>query len=127
MRNFSRGLHPQLLTDDGLVPAVEVLVGRSPVPVSLTPGDVPRLEEPIELAAYFVIAEAMTNVLKHAHATAVRIEIAIDGDHLNLTVADDGVGIAGPADGSGCGVCATAWRRSMARSRSRAHPIRGRG
>ena len=101
MRDLSRGLYPALLVDGGLVPAVEVLVGRSSVPVELRADDVPRLGEPVEIAAYFVIAEAMTNVMKHARAQRVTVELVYDGELLSVSVADDGIGSANERDGSG--------------------------
>jgi signal transduction histidine kinase len=101
LRDLSRGLYPTLLGDEGLVPAVEVLLGRSTVPVDLRADELPRLGEPVEIAAYFVVAEALTNVLKHAQASRVTIEISYDGRELSVLVADDGNGAADETGGSG--------------------------
>jgi PAS domain S-box-containing protein len=101
LREAARGLHPVTLSRGGLGPALNALRRRSPVPVEL---DVPaheRFPEPVEVAAYYVVAEALTNAAKHAHASLVRVEAeAIDGD-LHVSVRDDGVGGADPARGSG--------------------------
>jgi PAS domain S-box-containing protein len=101
LRETAMGLHPVILSRGGLGPALKALRRRSPVPVELdvrTPG---RLPEPIEVAAYYVVAEALTNAAKHAHASVVRVEVGvIDGD-LRVSVRDDGVGAADPARGSG--------------------------
>jgi signal transduction histidine kinase len=101
LRDLSRGLYPTVLADDGLVPAVEVLLMRSSVPVDLHAGELPRLGEPVEIAAYFVVAEALTNVLKHAQANRVTIEISYNGRELAVLVSDDGNGAADESGGSG--------------------------
>jgi len=101
LRNLSRGLYPTLLSDEGLVPAVRVLLARSTVPVDLRADELPRLGEPVEIAAYFVVAEALTNVLKHAQASRATIEIRYDGRQLAVFVTDDGVGSANENGGSG--------------------------
>jgi ribose/xylose/arabinose/galactoside ABC-type transport system permease subunit/ABC-type multidrug transport system ATPase subunit len=101
LRDLSRGLYPTLLTNEGLVPAVEVLIGRSTIPVELRAGEVPRLSEPVEIAAYFVIAEALTNVMKHAQAEGVTVVVGYDGRELVVEVTDDGVGLADESGGSG--------------------------
>ena len=100
LRELARGIHPAVLTDRGLRAALEGLAARTPLPVEL---DLPdeRLPEPIEAAAYYVVAEAVTNVVKHADASAVEVRVtAIDGS-LVIEVADDGVGAADPETGSG--------------------------
>ena len=101
LRELARGLHPAVLTDRGLRAAVEMLAGRSPVPVEIV--DVPdeRLSEPVEAAAYYLIAEALTNVAKYAHASAVRVRVAASGASVVVEVSDDGVGGADAANGSG--------------------------
>jgi len=101
LRNLSRGLYPTLLSDEGLVPAVKVLLARSTVPVDLHADEFPRLGEPVEIAAYFVIAEAVTNVLKHADASRVTVDIGYDGRALSVSVSDDGVGSVDERGGSG--------------------------
>jgi PAS domain S-box-containing protein len=100
LRETARGLHPVMLTRGGLGPALKALGRRSPVPVELDVRTRERLPEPVEVAAYYVVAEALTNAAKHAHASVVRIEAdVLDGD-LRVSVQDDGVGSA-DARGSG--------------------------
>jgi PAS domain S-box-containing protein len=101
LRELARGLHPAVLTDRGLRAAVEALAGRVPVPVEIA--DVPdeRLPEPVEAAAYYLIAEALTNVTKYAGAATVRVRLAVNDASLVVEVSDDGVGGADPATGSG--------------------------
>ena len=101
LRETARGLHPVILSRGGLEPALRALGRRSPVPLELDVRARARLSEPVEVAAYYVVAEALTNAAKHAHASFVRVEAdVIDGD-LRLSVRDDGVGGADPARGSG--------------------------
>jgi PAS domain S-box-containing protein len=101
LRETARGLHPVMLTRGGLGPALKALGRRSPVPVELDVRTRERLPEPVEVAAYYVVAEALTNAAKHGRASLVRIEAdVVDGD-LRVTVRDDGVGGANPARGSG--------------------------
>jgi PAS domain S-box-containing protein len=101
LRELARGIHPAVLTDRGLGPALESLVARIPVPVTLdAPAGVP-LPPPVEAAAYFVVAEALTNVVKYAHATSASVEVAVDDGMLSVAVSDDGVGGADPEAGSG--------------------------
>ena len=101
LRELARGLHPAVLTDRGLGAAVEMLAGRAPVVVEIAevPGE--RLPEPVEAAAYYLIAEALTNVAKYARASAVRVRVAARGATVVVEVSDDGVGGADPAAGSG--------------------------
>jgi signal transduction histidine kinase len=101
LRELARGIHPTLLRDDGLAPAVEALARRTPVPVSVRAATRDRLPESVELAAYFVVSEALTNVVKHASATKASVLLELAEDTLRVTVADDGVGGAGLAAGSG--------------------------
>ena len=90
-----------ILSRGGLEPALKALGRRSPVPVELDVRARERLPEPVEVAAYYVVAEALTNAAKHAHASFVRVEAeVIDGD-LRVSVQDDGVGGANPDRGSG--------------------------
>ena len=100
VRDLARGLHPTILTDAGLAAAVEALAERTPVPVAIdvTEG---RFATEVEAAAYFVIAEALTNVARYAGATEARVEVTASGDRLRVTVADNGRGGADPAAGSG--------------------------
>jgi len=101
LRDLARGIHPGVLSERGLDPAVRALAARAPVPVDILGGPTGRLPAAVETAAYFVVAEALTNVSKYAragHAT-VRVE-RVDG-HLVVDVSDDGVGGAIPNGGSG--------------------------
>jgi PAS domain S-box-containing protein len=100
LRELARGLHPAILSERGLRAAVETLAGRVPVPVE---ADIPdeRLPEQVEAAAYYLIAEALTNVTKYARATTVRVRVAASDSRVVVEVADDGVGGADPATGSG--------------------------
>ena len=100
LRELARGLHPAVLSDRGLRAAVETLAARAPVAVEIA--DIPdeRLPEPVEAAAYYLIAEALTNVTKYARASSVRIRVSAS-DAIVVEVTDDGVGGADPAAGSG--------------------------
>jgi PAS domain S-box-containing protein len=101
LRELARGLHPALLTDEGLRPAVEALAGRATLPVEVEALPAERLPEPIEAGAYYLIAEALTNATKYAHASVVRIRVAVGDSRVVVEVTDDGVGGADPAGGSG--------------------------
>jgi PAS domain S-box-containing protein len=102
LRELARGLHPNVLTDRGLGPALEALVIRSPIPVEI---DVPpeRFPPAIEAAAYYVAAEALANVVKYADATFVEVRVVEDEEEgaIMIEVQDDGIGGADPARGSG--------------------------
>ncbi|NUO61301.1 MAG: sensor histidine kinase [Hamadaea sp.] len=101
LRQLVRGLHPAVLDDRGLDAALSGIAARSPIPVRLTV-DVPdRPSRTIEAVAYFVVAEALTNVAKHADATAITVTIRRTGSRLSVVIADDGRGGADPAAGSG--------------------------
>jgi PAS domain S-box-containing protein len=100
LRELARGIHPAVLTDRGLRPALETLASRSPVPVDLVAPD-ERLMADVEAAAYYVVAESLTNVAKYARATAVQVRVQREARVLVVIVSDDGVGGADPADGSG--------------------------
>jgi PAS domain S-box-containing protein len=98
----ARGIHPAILSKGGLGPALRSLARRSAVPVELDLAlPAVRLPERLEVAAYYVTSECLTNAAKHAHARVVRIEAGVRDDVLELTVADDGVGGAEPGRGSG--------------------------
>jgi PAS domain S-box-containing protein len=101
LRELARGLHPAMLTEHGLGPAIEALASRVPVPVEIVETPSARLPEPIEAAAYYLIAEALTNVAKYAQATTARIRVVGRGDDVLVEVTDDGVGGADSANGSG--------------------------
>ena len=101
LRELARGIHPAVLSDRGLGAALEALAGRAPIAVDLAelPGD--RLPEAIEAAAYFVVAEALTNVVKYAHASQAIVRVTRRNGHAVVEVADDGIGGADPDRGSG--------------------------
>jgi signal transduction histidine kinase len=101
LRELARGLHPALLSDRGLGPALDALAGRAPVPVTVSGVPEQRLPPPVESAAYFVTAESLTNVAKYANATAASVRVAVHHGVLRLDVSDDGVGGADPAGGTG--------------------------
>ncbi|MCU1614509.1 MAG: histidine kinase [Frankiales bacterium] len=101
LREIARGIHPAALAQGGLGPALKTLARRSPVPVRLNARVDRRLPEPVELAAYYVVAEALTNTAKHAHASVVDVSAA-DGDGvLRIEVHDDGRGGGHAGGGSG--------------------------
>jgi signal transduction histidine kinase len=98
---LSRGIHPAVLSTGGLGPALRGLARRAPVPVTVNVGLSKRPPERIEVAVYFIVAEALTNVAKHAHASNVLVDVqAIDGG-VRVSVSDDGVGGADTSCGSG--------------------------
>jgi signal transduction histidine kinase len=101
LREISRGIHPTILTEAGLGPALRALARRSNVPVDLDVQLDERLPAPIEAAAYYIASEALTNVAKHAHANLVQLIAAHDNGVLTLEVRDDGVGGVDAGRGSG--------------------------
>ena len=101
LRELARGIHPALLSDRGLGPALEALAARAPVPVEVRGVPETPLEPAIEAATYFATAEALTNVAKYAEATCASVVLAIENDCLRLVVEDDGVGGANLARGTG--------------------------
>jgi PAS domain S-box-containing protein len=100
LRELARGIHPAVLTDRGLAAALETLVARAPVPVALDPPS-RRLPVPIEAAAYYVVAEALTNAVKHARAGGIDVTVSVPNGSVVVEVSDDGVGGADPRGGSG--------------------------
>jgi signal transduction histidine kinase len=101
LRELARGIHPAVLTEQGLGPAVSSLADRSPVPVTIASLPERRLPAPAEAAAYFIVSEALANVAKYAHASSVRVNVAETNGGVLVDVDDDGVGGADPARGSG--------------------------
>jgi signal transduction histidine kinase len=101
LRELARGIHPVILTERGLVPAVAALAQRAPVPVEANISIHQRLTPAIESAAYFVIAEALTNVAKYAQAENVVVDLSRAGDEVIVVVEDDGVGGADIETGTG--------------------------
>jgi signal transduction histidine kinase len=100
VREISRGIHPAILSERGLEPAVKALARRSPVPVDLTVRVAGRLPDHVELGAYYIVSEALANVAKHANAGVVTVCVEAGRGGLSLSVRDDGVGGADPG-GSG--------------------------
>lgn len=100
LRELARGIHPAILTDRGLAPALEVVAARSDVPVQLSVSP-ERLPEPVEAAIYYIVSEALTNVAKYAQASRVTVEVAHTHGRAVVAVADDGVGGADTNGGSG--------------------------
>jgi signal transduction histidine kinase len=96
-----RGIHPAILSKGGLGPALNVLARRSAVPVQLDIGSDRRLPESVEVAAYYVVAEALTNAAKHARGSAVNVRVEADRANLHISIRDDGIGGADLAKGSG--------------------------
>ena len=101
LREIARGLHPAILADGGLQPALKTLARRSAVPVHLDIQIEGRLAEPVETAAYYAVAEALTNAAKHAHATTVNVQVAESDRVLEVRISDNGRGGADFAHGSG--------------------------
>jgi signal transduction histidine kinase len=101
LRELARGIHPAVLTDHGLTPALHAIASRAPVPVTLEADDEQRLPAAVEVAAYFVVAEALANVAKYAQATAATVAIRRANGCVTVEVTDDGIGGADAAQGSG--------------------------
>ena len=101
LRELARGIHPVVLTERGLGPALDALLARSPIHVEITELPDGRLPANVEAAAYYVVAEAITNVGKYAHADSATVSISRANGTATVSVADDGVGGADPAQGSG--------------------------
>ena len=101
LRELARGIHPAILTDRGLAPAVEALATRATLPVELNGLPSERLPEPIEAAVFYVVSESLANVAKYASASRAQVDVARDNGLLVVEVSDDGVGGADPGKGSG--------------------------
>jgi signal transduction histidine kinase len=101
LQELSRGLHPAILSKGGLAPAIKTLARRSAVPVRLELDIDRRLPESVEVAAYYVVAEALTNAAKYAQASEVAVRVTTSASELHLAVGDDGIGGAVPGVGSG--------------------------
>ncbi len=103
MRDLSRGIHPAILTEGGLGPALRAITRRSPIPVELDLRDEGRLPEQVEVSAYYIVAEALTNAAKHSRASAIAVTVERDrtSGGLCLEVVDDGVGGADFTGGTG--------------------------
>jgi signal transduction histidine kinase len=101
LREIARGIHPVILSEGGLGPALRTLGRRASIAVELDLAAIGRLPEPVEVAAYYVVSEALTNATRHAHASVVCVAAEERGDSLRLSIRDDGAGGADPARGSG--------------------------
>jgi len=101
LRELSHGIHPAILTERGLIAALDELTLRAAIPVELAVADTDRLPEQVEAAAYYVVSEALANVAKHAHATIARVRVQPAGGKVVIEVADDGIGGADASRGSG--------------------------
>lgn len=101
LQELSRGIHPAILSEGGLGPAIRTLARRSPIAVELDMGANRRLPEHVEVAAYFVAAEALTNAAKHSHASVVHLHFEVREGIALLEIRDDGVGGAEARNGSG--------------------------
>jgi signal transduction histidine kinase len=101
LREISRGIHPAILSEGGLGPALKGLARRSAVPVEFGVDVQTRLPERVEAASYFVVSEALANAAKHAQASEARVDVEVVGNYLHVSVRDDGVGGADPSRGSG--------------------------
>jgi signal transduction histidine kinase len=101
LREIARGIHPAILAHGGLAPALKALARRCSVPVQLDVRTIPRLPERVEVAAYYLIAEALTNAAKHANASVIQVDAEATDRVLHLCVRDDGAGGADPIRGSG--------------------------
>jgi signal transduction histidine kinase len=101
LREIARGIHPAILAHGGLEPVLKTVARRSPLPVEIEVRCLGRLPEQVEVAAYYVVSEALTNAAKHAHASLVTIEAETVDDALRVRISDDGAGGADPSRGSG--------------------------
>jgi signal transduction histidine kinase len=101
LRELARGIHPAVLTERGLAPALHAIASRAPVPVTLETDGEQRLPAPVEVAAYFVVAEALANVAKYAQATEATVAVRRTDERVTVDVSDDGIGGADAAQGSG--------------------------
>ena len=101
LRELAHGIHPAVLTDRGLGPALESLAARASLPVDVAPALERRFDAAVEVAAYYFVSEALTNAVKHAHASRVTVRTFVAGARLIVVVTDDGAGGASMSAGSG--------------------------
>ena len=92
LREIARGIHPAILAKGGLRRALRTLARRSPIPVELQVRADERLPDEVEVSAYYVVAEALTNAARHSRASAVSVEVEVAGEVLRVAVRDDGAG-----------------------------------
>jgi signal transduction histidine kinase len=101
LRDIARGLHPAVVSGHGLAVALESLVAATPLEVQLNTDGLPRLSEPLEVAAYYVVSESLTNAAKHAQAKRVTVDVAVTDGTLIAEIVDDGIGGADSERGTG--------------------------
>jgi signal transduction histidine kinase len=101
LRDIARGLHPAVVSGHGLRVALESLVAAAPLEVQLQTDSLPRLAEPLEVAAYYVVSESLTNAAKHAQAERVTVDVRMIGNTLITEIVDDGIGGADSERGTG--------------------------
>jgi len=101
VRELARGIHPAILSEGGLRPALKALARRSAVAVELDVDIETQLPERVEVATYFVVSEALANAAKHARASVAHVRVTTAGSLLQVSIRDDGAGGADPARGSG--------------------------
>jgi signal transduction histidine kinase len=101
LREIARGIHPAILSEGGLGPALRTLARRAAIPVDLDVRTRTRAADPIEVAAYYVVSEALTNATRHAHASCANVAVHQHDALLDLSIRDDGIGGADPTRGSG--------------------------
>jgi len=101
LREVARGIHPSILSEGGLTPALRTLARRAPIPVRVEIRTETRPADRIEVAAYYVVSEALTNTIKHAGASSAQVVVEHRDSLLHLSIRDDGIGGADPARGSG--------------------------
>jgi signal transduction histidine kinase len=101
LQEISRGIHPAILSKRGLGPAIKALARRSAIPVEVELNSDKRLPERIEVGAYYVVSEALTNAAKHSHASVVSVHLEVNDLVAQISIRDDGVGGADPSRGSG--------------------------
>jgi signal transduction histidine kinase len=101
LRDIARGLHPAVVSGHGLAVALESLVAATPLEVRLKTDGLPRLSEQLEVAAYYVVTESLTNVAKHAQARQVSVEVGVTNNTLIVEIVDDGIGGADSERGTG--------------------------
>ena len=124
LRNLAQGIHPAVLTQGGLAAALEDVAERLPLPVRVTAPDV-RVAPAVEATAYFVVCEALANVVKHARASSAAVAVGTDGGWLSLEISDDGVGGAGAAGVGAAGVGVAGVGQGMANMLDRVGALDG--
>jgi signal transduction histidine kinase len=125
LRELARGIHPAILTDRGLGPALEAIMARAPLPVELVELPHERLPEQVEAAVYYVVAETITNIAKHAQARSATVSVTLAGHTACVVISDDGIGGADPAGGSGLRGLADRIEALEGRLQVESHPGRG--